>query len=679
MGSLFSVLLSLLSCIAAVDAHALLVRSTPEAGAELAIAPPTVELWFSEPLEAGFSTAYLVDGTGNEIGRGAAMVDTDDPFHMTLPLDSLSPGFYTVVWETLSQADGHRWVGSFPLTLLNPDGSRPPGAGVAPPAPVDGWLGEMPTPSAVISRWLALFGSMLLFGALFLRTQIGGVNEIALTSAPEPNDFMAVVQGAIIGVLLAGGGAVIMGGWLLWLTQALQQNEAGALIALLFGTRSGNLALVRQMLVGVALLGCVVAYLPKVQSGATRLLLAFALLYAVGGWAGVAWLTSQRSELFLTLCGGVGLAGIFAAMFLWLQAGTSPIWPSLLQALNWLLLLIGALILASFSLGSHAAAVTGSGWAMGGDWLHLVAAAIWLGGLVLLALILWRLRRLQSTSSAVALRSLTARFSAIATLAVFALMVTGIFSSFVQLRSFSQLWTTTYGWMLLSKLGLVGVTLGIALLNHRFVHGAAAHSWTPGEERPFARRVWTEALISLLLMVVVAILVQTPVPLSPVGPAVATNTVFQEILTADDLSIHVLITPNQPGNNFYQAHLYHEDGSAIGEVQLVRLFFVFQEADLGQASLDLVEQGGDFFVAEGAYQNHSGVWNLSVYVRRRGLDDVLAETTVTIAEPAITVVGGPWENPVPTWPPDAPVTGLLLAIGVAVLIWRWVTRKLPAP
>jgi putative copper export protein len=56
------------------------------------------------------------------------------------------------------------------------------------------------------------------------------------------------------------------------------------------------------------------------------------------------------------------------------------------------LALIGALILATFSVGSHAAAVSGRGWAILGDWLHLVAAAVWLGGLVLLALLLWQWR-----------------------------------------------------------------------------------------------------------------------------------------------------------------------------------------------------------------------------------------------------------------------------------------------
>jgi putative copper export protein/methionine-rich copper-binding protein CopC len=692
LGSALSLLCSMLLWISTVHAHALLVRSTPAAGAELAIAPPTIDLWFSEPLEARFSRVYLVDGAGNEIGRDTAFVNPDDPFHMTLPLTGLSPGIYTVVWETLSQADGHRWVGFFPLTLLNPDGSRPTGGAVGPFTPDDAQQGEMPTPGAVISRWLALLGAMLLFGVLFLRIQTRAIHEAGpavavntavhstINSGDEPatgagqGKFVAIVDRSIIALLFMGVAGVFFGGWLHWLTQALDQRDLGALPDLIFDTRGGNLTLIRQMLAGVALLG-IVASLPPPSKGVNRPLRAFASLYAISMLLATGWLVAQRPEMFLALGGGIGLAGVFASGFLGSQDRASLLWPALQQTMTWLLLLIGVLILASFSLGSHAAAVTGSGWAILADLFHLVAAAIWLGGLLLLALILWQARRLEATPAAMALRRLVARFSAIATVAVFALTVTGVFSSFVQLRSFDQLWSTTYGWVLLAKLVLVGATLALALLNHRFVAGSAAYTWTPSSERPFLRRVWTEATVSLVLMGVVAILVQTPVPLPPAEPTVASNTLFQEILTADDLSIHFLISPNQPGNNLYQAHLYHEDGSAIGEVQLVRLFFVHHEVELGQASLDLVEHGGDFYGAEGAYQNRSGPWDVSLYVRRRGLDDALVETTVHMPEPVVNTVGGPWENPIPAWPADTPVTGLLLSVGVGVLIWRWVRRK----
>lgn len=665
------------------NAHALLVRSIPEAGAELTIAPTAVTMWFSEPLEANFSTAYLVDGEGNEFGRGMAVVDADDPFQMSLPLANLSPGYYTVVWETLSQADGHSWIGSFPLTLLNPDGSRPVGTGAVTETLIGSQPGEIPTLLAVISRWLGLLGSMLIFGVFFFRAQINRTDRIDLTIADPKKGrsaqdilklFRAAVEPTISTGLLVGMVGVIVGGWLHWFTQS-GLNDPAVLFNLILHTRSGNLGLARQMLVGVAILGTVVAFYPASHSGVVRLLFGFVLFYTISMWGGVGWAMIQQADPFLVLCSAIGLLGIFGFSFIRFSREGTIDRPDVRHGVNWLFFFISALILASFSLGSHAAAVGGSGWAILNDLVHLVAAAIWIGGLILLAAILWQLRTDRSTDMAIPLRSLVARFSAIATLAVFGLFVTGFYSTLVQLSSLEQLWRTTYGWVLLAKLALVTVTLGLALLNHRFVSSTTQKQWTISDSLPFRRRVWIEALTSLGLMVVVAVLVQTPIPLSSTPSPDASDTVFQEVLAADDLSIHLLITPNQPGNNQYQTHLYHADGSAIGEVQLVRLFFSHQEVELGQASLDLVAQGNDLFLAEGAYQNRSGAWDIEIYVRRRGLDDALIGTTVITTQSTVVVARRPWQNPIPALPPATQIMGLLLSIGVGVVIWRSVKHK----
>ena len=117
----------------------------------------------------------------------------------------------------------------------------------------------------------------------------------------------------------------------------------------------------------------------------------------------------------------------------------------LLVGVQWVL---GAAVLLTFSIGSHAAAVAGRGWAILGDYVHLIAAAAWLGGLVLLTVLLWQLRRQTTPSDSAALRHTVQRFSILATVAVFVLLFTGLFSSLVQLHTFAALWSTAYGWVL---------------------------------------------------------------------------------------------------------------------------------------------------------------------------------------------------------------------------------------
>jgi len=225
-----------------------LVRSLPEAGAELTAAPATIELWFSEPLEPQFSNIHLVDALGNELVHGASLVDPTDPMHMSLPLTALSPGIYTVVWRTLSGADGHEWVGSFPLTLLNPDGTRP-ARGIAPV--VAAQRGQLPTPIEVVTRWLSLMGAIFLLGVLIFRTFVAHpltVEQIDGTSTPSAAHFTAVVQRSVDSALFVGLIAVLAGGWLQMLVQTLSLGNLSALPDLLLRTRTGNLILYRVAL-----------------------------------------------------------------------------------------------------------------------------------------------------------------------------------------------------------------------------------------------------------------------------------------------------------------------------------------------------------------------------------------------------------------------------------------------
>ena len=73
------ILLALLLVLPA-SAHALLVRSSPESDAEMLVAPSTIEMWFSEPLETAFTSARLIGPDGNELPTSAAVVNPSE-FH----------------------------------------------------------------------------------------------------------------------------------------------------------------------------------------------------------------------------------------------------------------------------------------------------------------------------------------------------------------------------------------------------------------------------------------------------------------------------------------------------------------------------------------------------------------------------------------------------------------------
>jgi methionine-rich copper-binding protein CopC len=102
-----------------VDAHAVLVRSTPAARATVATAPDRVILWFNERLEPAYSSASVWNAAAAQVDRKDARVEGDDPKRLAVTLTRLAPGTYTVRYRVLS-VDGHIVESTFPFTVRPP-------------------------------------------------------------------------------------------------------------------------------------------------------------------------------------------------------------------------------------------------------------------------------------------------------------------------------------------------------------------------------------------------------------------------------------------------------------------------------------------------------------------------------------------------------------------------------
>jgi len=144
------------------EAHAALTRSSPESQAQLSTPPSIVDLWFSEPLEPGFSTFELFAADGTELPLADIRVDPADPFHLSGLPGPLDPGLYTVSYRSLSTRDGHEWTGTFAFTVLNPDGTVPSGAAFAPE------LGGRTSVARVAGRWLGFSGWSFVLGSVLV-------------------------------------------------------------------------------------------------------------------------------------------------------------------------------------------------------------------------------------------------------------------------------------------------------------------------------------------------------------------------------------------------------------------------------------------------------------------------------------------------------------------------------
>jgi putative copper export protein/cytochrome c oxidase assembly factor CtaG len=172
---------------------------------------------------------------------------------------------------------------------------------------------------------------------------------------------------------------------------------------------------------------------------------------------------------------------------------------------------------------SHDAAVTALG-------LHLVGAALWVGGIVMLVLV-------RGVVSEGRLAAVVGRYSSIALGCFVLVAVSGVASAQIRVGALSNLFSP-YGALVLVKIGAI-VALGVlgAVQRRRTVVALAA---TPARHRPF----WTLIVLELAVMGVAsgfaAALGRTAPPVSQIAPSKTTDPSPAELLTDDPL-------PHAPG------------------------------------------------------------------------------------------------------------------------------------
>ena len=161
---------------------------------------------------------------------------------------------------------------------------------------------------------------------------------------------------------------------------------------------------------------------------------------------------------------------------------------------------MGSMLLMTLTQLSHAAA-EGSFLPFLADWVHAMAAAVWMGGLLGLAITLSSgpLDALAPDRLATLRERSVRRFSKVATTAVVVLASTGLYAILLHVPSLQALVATPYGRALLVKLGLLTFVLAISAANF-LLRG----------RRPFGHLVVVELLLALGLFIATGFLTSLP-------------------------------------------------------------------------------------------------------------------------------------------------------------------------
>ena len=287
----------------------------------------------------------------------------------------------------------------------------------------------------------------------------------------------------------------------------------------------------------------------------------------------------------------------------------------------------GALLAAgSFAFSGHTRATDVEGLAVVSAVAHGVAAAAWFGGLVLLATTL-RARTEEDDHSSSA--GMVVRFSRLATVAVVAVGVAGIALSWSEVRAVRALTSTTYGWTLLAKVGVV-LAVGLIGAHNRF-------RVVPAIERSSsATRAWAllrkSVRIEAAALVVAIALTAVLVNVTPARSAAGVGGIFTETVEFGDGSVNVVVDPNQAGRNSVHFYFYDEDGRPEDPGEDVSVSFTLPSDEIGPIVREPFGAGPAHFQVDGNELATGGRWTVDVSAQVSRFETATAEVEVLVRD-----------------------------------------------
>ncbi len=366
--------------------------------------------------------------------------------------------------------------------------------------------------------------------------------------------------------------------------------------------------------------------------------------------ASVAWISlvlavlSGAAWLFLTAASmsGQPVADVYPQGVLWTVLSQTDFGNDWLARCVLACLLAGAFVPLFSSTGarSHglkaaavilAAALVGSlafaGHAIGGegvegvlhpfaDMLHLIAAAAWVGTLLPLVLLL-AMPEQDATVLAVA-RTATRRFSALGIASVATLLATGLVNSWYLVGSVDALTASTYGRLLLVKLGLFLLMVVIAAYNWSQLTPRLAQSADPAAtanaRRQLRRNATIEVMAGAVIIGVVAVLGIT----SPASHAhhhsieevIPPDAAFQHIHSEHGMA-DVLIEPGRVGVGRVTVHLLDDDLETL-EAREVTVSLTAPSAGSKPITRVAARGPGEEWHVDGVDLSEPGNWTVTV-------------------------------------------------------------------
>ncbi|WP_435794615.1 copper resistance CopC/CopD family protein [Micromonospora sediminicola] len=284
-----------------------------------------------------------------------------------------------------------------------------------------------------------------------------------------------------------------------------------------------------------------------------------------------------------------------------------------------ILAVLGGAALFTWPLAGHAAASPAPAVSVVVDAVHLGGMAVWLGGLVMLAVFL--LRRADERE----LDAILPIWSRWAALAVAALLLAGTVQGLIEVASPTALVDTTYGRLLLAKIVLFALVIGVAAYSRALVRRRVA-AGRPGSMR---RAVVAELAITAVVLGLSATLVQTtPARTAAADVAGAPAGYFSTTLSSPIYSLQVELDPAETGNNSLHLYAYTTDNRPQ-PVQEWKVTAALPSAGIEPITVPLLPLSDNHATGE-VNLPARGDWQLRFTVRTSDIDQATVTATVPI-------------------------------------------------
>jgi copper transport protein len=285
-----------------------------------------------------------------------------------------------------------------------------------------------------------------------------------------------------------------------------------------------------------------------------------------------------------------------------------------------LLVILGIVGVATWGISGHPGASSAPALTVISDVAHLTSAAIWLGGLVILAGFLLR------KANAKELGAILPVWSNWAMMAVAVLVLAGTAQALVEVGDLNALLHTTYGLLVLLKVGVLILVLAVAAVSRRLV----ARKPGTATVRRLRRTVLAEVIGAVVILGFASALVQTA-PARTVTTAASSQQAagpYSVTLTSNLYQLQIDVDPAKTGDNELHLFAYTPAGAPLKVVEW-KGTAALPAQNVEPVTILMLPLTDSHATGQIALPT-AGSWQFSFTLRTSEIDEATVSTTVKI-------------------------------------------------